>query len=155
MLGKTPMKSKVKLRPVTKEEELVLRNLARSKKAPAETVRRARLLVYLLDNPDLTPAQAGYLVGFTSFEAGRRWVERFNVEGLSGLEDHARSGRPLVHSKEVREALLRLAGSKPQTLGYTFQRWTLERLQLAFLEKQGVKLAEGTIWKWLKASGMK
>lgn len=150
-----PMRSKVKLRPLTTQEEKNLRSLARSRKAPAEMVWRAKLLVYLIENPDITPAQAGYTVGFTSFEAGRRWVERFNRYGLEGLQDQARSGRPATHPPEVKAALLALAASKPGNLGYLFESWTLERLQQAFIRQSGIYLAKGTIWKWIEARGLK
>lgn len=143
------------LRARTPEEESALRSLARSKKSPAEVVRRAKLLVRLIDEPALTPAQAGYTVGFTSFEAGRRWVERFNQYGLEGLQDHHRTGRPARHGQNTREALIALASTKPKSIGSPYETWTLERLQQAFMQQQGVYLAEGTIWKWIEAAGLK
>lgn len=137
------------------QEEATLRKIARSKKSPAEIVRRAKLLLQLLDNPELTPAQAGYSVGFTSFEAGRRWVERFNQLGLDGLQDRARSGRPLTHSQEVKEALIAMAVARPGALGLPYNNWTLERLQQAFIQKNGIFLSKGAIWKWIQAKGLK
>ena len=149
------MRSKARLRAISPEEENLLRSLARSKKSPAEVVRRAKLLVRLIDEPGLTPAQAGYTVGFTSFEAGRRWVERFNLMGVAGLQDQQRSGRPARHSPNIREALIAMASTKPKALGHLFEAWTLERLQQAFLQQQGIYLAEGTIWKWIEGAGLK
>lgn len=149
------MRSKTILRERTPVEEAALRSLARSRKSPAEVVRRAKLLVRLIDEPNLTPAQAGYTVGFTSFEAGRRWVERFNQYGLEGLQDHHRTGRPAMHSQNVRKELIALASTKPKTIGYPYESWTLERLQQAFIQQQGIYLAEGTIWKWIESSGLK
>lgn len=149
------MRSKIKLREVTSQEAATLRSLARSKKSPAEVVRRAKLLVFLIENPEFTPAQAGYTVGFTSFEAGRRWVERFNQYGLEGLQDRARSGRPPTHSAEVKNTLLALATVMPGTMGFPYQSWTLERLQQAFIQHNGIYLSKGTIWKWIEGKGLK
>ncbi len=149
------MRSKARLRAVNTEEEVSLRSLARSKKSPAEVVRRARLLVRLIDEPGLTPAQAGYTVGFTSFEAGRRWVERFNQFGLEGLQDQHRSGRPPRHGPEIRQALAKLASTDPKAAGSPCKVWTLECLQQAFEKQHGIYLAEGTIWKWIESSGLR
>ena len=36
-----------------------------------------------------------------------------------------------------------------------FKLWTLERLQSAFKERQGVHLSDSTIWTWLDEEGLK
>lgn len=86
---------------------------------------------------------------------GIRWVRRFNEAGVAGLLDAERSGRPLTHDQEIRSALLDLALQKPRRLGYPFELWTLERLQIAFAERQGVHLSDSTIWTWVEAEGFR
>ncbi len=42
-----------------------------------------------------------------------RWRARYEQHGLGGLRDHERSGRPLVHGREVRDRLVALASTRP------------------------------------------
>jgi homeodomain-containing protein len=48
-------------------------------------------------------------------------VKRFNAEGIAGLEDKPKAGRPLTHPQEVRSALIALTRTKPESLGYPFK----------------------------------
>jgi transposase len=70
------------------------------------------------------------------------------------LEDEPRPGHPRTHDETVRSGLVSLAVQKPNTLGYPFKLWTLERLQAAFQERQGVHLSDSTIWTWLDEEGL-
>jgi transposase len=51
--------------------------------------------------------------------------------------------------------LIALARTKPDSLGYPFKLWTLERLQTAFQERNGVHLSDSTIWEWVEAEGFR
>ena len=66
----------------------------------------------------------------------------------------SRPGRQPTHKPEVRSALIALATQKPNTLGYPFKLWTLERLQRAFEERNHTHLSDSTIWEWLDAEGL-
>jgi transposase len=149
------MRPAVKLRTLTTEEEAEIRRLARSQKEPYRLVQRAKVIVALLDNPKLHATQAGLEVGFSGRQSGLTWVKRFNENGVAGLEDKAKAGRPPTHDQKVRSALISLAQQKPDTLGYPFKLWTLERLQTAFKERQGVHLSDSTIWEWVEGEGFK
>jgi hypothetical protein len=46
---------------------------------------------------------------------------------------------------------LDLALQKPCSLGLPFAMWTLERLQTAFFEREGIQLATSTIWEYVEA----
>jgi transposase len=70
------------------------------------------------------------------------------------LHDLPRPGKPRTHSEAVRSKLVALATRKPQTLGYPFKLWTLERLQTALREREGVHLSDSTIWTWLDEEGL-
>src|ERR671918_674002 len=39
-------------------------------------------------------------------------------------------------------------------LGYPFELWTLERLQSAFEDREGIHLSDSTIWTWLAEEGL-
>lgn len=146
---------KVKVRKLTTEEEAEIRRLANSRKEAIQTVMRARIIALMLDDPELTASDAGLQAGYASTATGSVWVRRFNEEGIDGLKDRPRAGRPATHDQAVRSAVISLALQKPNTLGYPFKLWTLERLQTAFLEREGVHLSDSTIWTWLDEEGFK
>jgi transposase len=146
---------KVKVRKLTTEEEAEIRRLANSRKEAIQTVQRARIIALMLDDPELTAPEAGLQAGYASTATGSAWVRRFNEEGIEGLKDRPRAGRPATHNQAVRSALISLALQKPKTLGYPFKLWTLERLQTAFIEREGIHLSDSTIWTWLDEEGFK
>jgi transposase len=149
------MRPAVKLRSLTTEEEAEIRRLAGSRKEPHRLVQRAKVIVAMLDDPKLYAIQAGLQAGFIGVQSGVTWVKRFNENGMAGLEDKPKSGRPPTHDQKVRSALISLATQKPDTLGYPFKLWTLERLQTAFKEREGVHLSDSTIWEWVEGEGFK
>jgi transposase len=149
------MPKRIRLRALTADEKTEIRRLAASRKEAIRLVQRARIIAAVDEDPELTATEAGLRAGFKSNALGARWVNRFNEEGLSGLEDRPRSGRRPIHSQGVRSALIDLALQKPRSLGYPFELWTLERLQRAFEERQGVHLSDSTIWTWMDEEGFK
>ncbi len=82
----------ITLNEATREE---LAALTRQQKAPVGLVRRAQAILRLA---------AGESFAATSRAVGlrvrhvRKWATRFVAEGLAGLQDRARSGRPPVFS---------------------------------------------------------
>jgi transposase len=149
------MANRLHLRPLSEEEELRLRRLAASRTAPVRLVQRARLLQAMLDHPEWSALEAGRSVGYTSAESACRWVHRFNEGGLDALDDLHRSGRRPQHDETVRSRLVSLALQKPSSLGYPFALWTLERLQRAFQEREGIHLVTSTIWEYIEAEGLR
>ena len=147
-------RKRIRLRTLTTEEETEIRRLARSRKEPMQLVQRARLIEAMLNDPTLNATEAGMKVGFKSSGSGVAWVRRFNEEGVTGLEDKPRGGRPATHSEEVRSRVIDLALQKPSTLGLPFQLWTVSRLQSEYRERYGLHLSTSTIWEWMKAEGL-
>ena len=142
------MRPLVKLREVDEAEEKAVRKLAKSQNAAAKLVKRAKVIVAMLDEKQLTASDAGIRVGFTDV-SGVKWVRRFNEAGVEGLQDRPRSGAPRKHDEQVRSKLISLALQKPRTLGLPFSLWTLERLQSDFKEREGIHLSDSTIWEWM------
>jgi transposase len=149
------MRKPIKLRTLTAEEVTQIKRLANSRTEAVRLVQRARVIAYMLDNPKLYASDAGLKAGFSSVAMGPMWVRRFNDSGMEGLQDKKRPGRKPVHSQKTRSALVSLAQQKPNTLGYPFKLWTLERLQTAFKQREGVHLSDSTIWEWVEAEGFK
>lgn len=148
------MPKKLCLREVSEKESREIGRLVRSRTAPARLVQRVKVIQAMLDDPKCSAAAAGRLAGYKSDLSGPLWVNRFNQQGLAGLEDEPRPGHPRVHPEETRSKLVSLALQKPRTLGYPFELWTLERLQTSFQEREGIHLSDSTIWTWLAEEGL-
>ena len=103
------MRPAVKLRSLTTEEEAEIRRLAASRKEPHRLVQRAQVIAAMLDDPTLHASHAGLRAGFRGAQSGINWVKRFNEEGLAGLEDKPKAGRPPTHDQKVRSELINLA----------------------------------------------
>ena len=142
------------LRAVSSAEKQEIRRLSQDRKEGVELVRRAQLIKYLLKHPEVPASRAAMRVGFGSNASGTAWVKRFNAEGVDGLRNRPRSGRPPGHSQERRSQVIDLAVQKPNTLGYPFALWTLERLRVAIEERYGYRLSRSTVWKWLDDEGL-
>jgi transposase len=148
------MRKAVQLRTLTTEEVAEIKRIAASRTEAIRLVQRARVIAAMLEDADLHATEAGLKAGFHSTAMGVEWVRRFNENGLKGLEDLPRPGRKPDHKPEVHSALVSLALQKPDTLGYPFKLWTLERLQTAFRERNQTHLSDSTIWEWLAAEGL-
>jgi transposase len=145
----------IRLHSLTTEEQAEIQRIANSRKEPYRLVQRARVIATIETNPNVPASEAGQKAGFKSAAMGILWVKRFNAEGIAGLQDRPRAGRKPTHSQEVRSELISLALQKPSSLGHPFELWTLERLQRAFKERQGVHLSDSTIWTWMDEEGFK
>jgi transposase len=73
------------------------------------------------------------------------WHKRWRAEGLDGLADKPRPGRPVVGTEAVRAEVEKLLATDPQELGYAFTVWNAPRL-LAYLEQErGITMHENTL----------
>ena len=115
----------LKIRALTEEEATELQRRAQSRTEPARVVERARM-VWGVHQGEHVPAVAQRL-GVGADVVGT-WIRRFNSEGLPGLADRPRSGRPVTYSMEQVTQVLATAVTDPQTLGLPFGCWTLDRL---------------------------
>ena len=58
-----------------------------------------------------------------------KWVKRFQSEGLAGLKDRKRPGRPKIHTGQIEELVIKAATSRPPDLGLGFTTWSLVKLE--------------------------
>src|SRR4051795_11923490 len=113
------------LRALTAEERSAVETLARSRRAPAQRVERARM-IWRASRGETPPAIAEVL-GLDA-ETVRRRIRRFNAEGLAAFDDHHRSGRPATYSPDEVAVVIATALTDPHRLGLPFAAWTLDRL---------------------------
>ena len=77
-----------------------------------------------------------------------KWHHRWLVDGLEGLANRPKAGRPRKADDKYVELLKEVIEQDPQELGYTFTIWTADRLRL-YLEVATGKLLEPTQFRAL------
>ncbi len=140
------------LRAMTVEEEEGLRELARSRTTEARLRDRARICWL---------ASQGQRVAAIKAELGvadgtvRLWITRFNAQGLDGLRDRRRGGRPATYPPETVGAVIAASLTNPDDLGLPFGSWTLDRLAAYLAEEQGVAMKRSRIGEILQTEGLR
>ena len=84
-----------------------------------------------------------------------KYRARFECEGLDGLQDQPRSGRPPTYTPEQTAAVIATALTKPQTLGLPFPSWTLDRLAVYLHEAKGIAIQRSRIDEILLQEGLR
>ena len=141
-----------RLRPLTPEEARAIQQLVQSRTAPAARVERARI-VWLAHQGQSVPAIAHQLHRCTVMV--RKWLSRFEAQGLAGLDERPRCGRPATYPAEQVSEVLACALTDPQQLGLPFASWTLDRLQAYLNEVKGIAIKRSRIDELLLAEGLR
>jgi transposase len=105
-----------------REERASLEGVVRSTRSPAGWIRRAQVLLLLAEGKPVRAIQAQTRM---SPRRQRYWKQRWQQQGLDGLLDAERSGRPKKLTVE-KEAALLAATEKPPTAPLT--QWSTRRL---------------------------
>jgi len=79
-------------------------------------------------------------------ETVRRWLAAFRAEGLAGVGDAPRQGRPPKADARYLAALETAVATSPRSLGLPFDVWTSARLSAYLHQQSGVRIAPG----WLR-----
>jgi len=127
-----------------------LRGLARREPDRAAAVRMQAIAGAL---EGLTRAEAARLAGMER-QALRDAVLRYNAEGLAGLHDRPRPGRPPRLDEERRAALRKLVLDGPDVEVTGLSAWTLGELCREVEERWGVCYHEGHMSKLVRALGL-
>ena len=146
------MATHVNLRKLTTEERTELERLARSRTEEARLVVRAKIVLGLAAGE--RPYQVADRVGVGRM-AAYEWLHRFNAEGLKGLTDHPRPGRPPTYTAEQRAEVIAAALTRPENLGLPFASWTLDRLAAYLAEHKGIAIKRTRIDEILIAEGLR
>jgi transposase len=77
----------------------------------------------------------------------QHWLAHFRRDGLPGLQDAPRAGRPPKADAAYRAALGATVTTAPRALGLSFDVWTSTRLSAYLAETTGVRIAPG----WVRA----
>jgi transposase len=81
----------------------------------------------------------------------RTWIARFTAEGVQGLRDHPRSGRPRTADPVAQETIRQQLATAPPEHGYLFGCWTLVTLAAHLAAQYGLRLSRATVRRALLA----
>lgn len=81
----------------------------------------------------------------------RGWLARFNAEGLTGLADRPRAGRPRKAAAAARETIRQQMEQSPAAAGYAFGFWTVATLCHHLTHRLGVALSHAVVRQVLRA----
>jgi transposase len=150
------MPALLRVRALTPDETERLRQLAHSRTAPARRVERARI-IWSAHQGQRVPAIAASL--HLTPVTVRRWLVRFNADGLPGLEDAPRSGCPPTYTREQIGAVIATALTPPAQVPadppLPFACWTMERLADYLQQQRGLPISRSRVGAVLHAEGLR
>src|ERR671917_2400082 len=144
------MAAHVRVVQVADADRRELQRRARDKGAPARVVERARIVLLAADG--VPGKQIAAIVGCAEGTVVT-WRGRYAEQGLAGLEDLPRPGKPAQLPEELRDRVLELTLTEPPTrFGAT--HWS-SRLLAAALAGEGTPISHTTIARIWHRFGVK
>lgn len=116
---------------VSPREREVLEGTRREQCVEARSWRRARMVLWAAEGESVSEIARRLA---TSRSRVTEWLVRFEEDRLDGLEDLARSGRPLIITPLERHQVLAAACRPPKAFGLSRNVWTHESLADAVVE---------------------
>jgi len=138
---------------VTGSMRRMLTRRARGHKTPYRDRVRAQIVLLAARRWPNTAIAAEVGV---SVDTVRTWRGRFAAQGLAGLADRARSGRPARFSPVQVAQVKALACQLPARAGVPLSRWSCPELAREVVS-QGVAeaISASTVWRWLAREAIK
>lgn len=132
-------------------ENCSLADLDKARKCSANQPAHARMTAIraLLIGLDFATVAAVFNVSERTLS---RWVKAFNEEGVDGLLDEPRSGRPRAIATDKNEHLRHLI-EKPDLAGQTF--WTARKFRGYLNATLGQEVGYSTVTRWLHEQNFK
>jgi putative transposase len=87
---------------------------------------------------------------FFTYSALRKWVHRFASQGVQGVGDRPRSGRPPKMTCELEKHLNRLVDQDPLQHGSIHSQWSCRELATVLARETGVQLGRESVRGVLK-----
>lgn len=140
------------VRAMGEEEAAVLREVAHSRTAEARLRDRARICWLSHQGQRVAAIKTELRIADGTV---RLWITRFNADGLDGLRDRRRGGRPARYPAEQVGDLVATSLTDPQDLGLPCASWTLDRLAAYLNEERGIAMQRSRIGAILQAEGVR
>ncbi len=146
------MRGPLRLRPLSEEEERVIKKLSRSRTASARLVQRAKIIELAKEGHTIPQIRQQLHL---SEHMVRKWWKRFEQQGLAGLEDAPRPGAPSRYTPDNKARVLEAALTRPSDLNLGFNCWTFERLAAYVHEHLGIHMKKTRIFAILHEEGLR
>jgi len=131
----------------------VLEERARAYTAPFAVVVRAKIVLLAADG--VANAAIAARLG-VDVDVVCRWRKRFCTEGLAGLKDRKRSGRPRSFPARVVAEVKAMACAPPGARAVPLSRWSSAELAAqAVAEGLAVSVSASTVRRWLAEDAIK
>lgn len=138
------------VRPLTDDERRVLQRLARTE---AGRVSERMRMVLLSSRRYPVPQIAAI---FERDEATvRTWLGRFEADGVDGLRDRPRSGRPRTADAGAHKVIGQALDRAPTACGHLAGYWTVAMLVAHLATAHGIALSGATVRRVLHALGVR
>jgi transposase len=85
-----------------------------------------------------------------TYSALRKWVKRFASQGVQGLVDRPRSGRPPKMTCALEQHLNRLIDQDPLEHGSLYSQWSCRELATVLARETGIQLGRESVRSVLK-----
>jgi transposase len=141
----------LRLRELSEEERKTIERLVHARTTPIGKLKRAQI-IWLASQGHKTPAIAKQLE--VSERMVRNRLHRFNEQGLAGLEEAPRSGRPVTYTPEEVSSSIQIALTPPRELGEDSANWTLDRLVDYLHRVKGLRMKRSRISELFIAEGL-
>lgn len=128
------------VRPLSEQERQELKRLARREVGRVSE----RIRIILLSSKGYTVPQIADIFE-CDVASVRAWIERFEAEGVKGLHDRPRCGRPCKADVVAQHAIRQTVQTQPSALGYIFGFWTVVTLCAHLVMSTGLQVSTATI----------
>lgn len=132
---------------LTSGEIAALQHLHRSTK---DAHVRSRCDMILWSNEGLSAPQISHRVRY-SRETVVRHIKRYEAEGIKGVLNKPRPGRPPRVTPAYLQHLEECVDQQPRDMGLTFSNWTTENLASYMAEQTGIQIGARQMENYLKA----
>jgi transposase len=131
-----------------------VRDLDRLYRTTRDAQLRTRVhMVLLAVEKNLVAADIAGIVR-TDEQTVRRWLKRYQAQGLAGLNDSPRPGCPRKVTAAYLSELIEVVRQPPPVFQLPFTSWTHDRLADFMAAKTGVAVNSETVRLHLRAAGI-
>jgi transposase len=132
-----------------------LHALARAHSTPQSLALRARIVLLAAEADTPTNRHIGRQLGCSPRTVGK-WRRRYHDQGLLGLHDAVRSGRPRTILSPTRVQVISVASTLPQDQDRPVTRWTLDEIVATVLDDlHSDGLSRSSVWRILNDLDLK
>jgi transposase len=88
----------------------------------------------------------------TDEQTVRRWLKRYQTEGIAGLSDAPHPGATPTVNDEYKAKLALVARQRPRSLDQPYSLWTCQRLADYMAEQTGIRVSDESVRRYLIAA---